>query len=453
MKKVYNVFLPVLKGFLYCFAILQIILGVVYIGTNFGTVPQFQDTEIYLEMAEKFIADEYTGLLYPLLVRLCFGVLGSYYHVPIYLLQMALGFLAVYHFISAFTERKVLAVICSGWINAIPFVLQVHLTVLPYSLVFTFLVLMLQEVVKATVQKRTLSLTEWAVLLCSFTILCQLTRGFMGIGLLFVGWAVLLQLYAVSHRWLTCLVSCFICIGITVCNHAIYYCTENEGYYGRIQSSAEAMFFQRTAAPVLSDKYMLYMPEEISECFTGAELSLYSRYPYKLQTEMGPKLEARYGKERAAEIYLALGTLGVDVAAKDNLKAYVEDTLSYAFPEISFMSLRDGNVKGMTSWNYQQFIQKNPVFAIYYFNISQHLWIAGVVLMAVGAVMRCLHRRGLKEGLGHFRLWLPIVLLMVGYGAFIAIRGAGIYDYKMALLPEACMYIPVCIGLFLQKET
>ena len=57
MKKLVQVFLPVLQGFLVCAAALQIVLGIVYIGKNFMVVPQFRDTAIYLEMAEQFGAD------------------------------------------------------------------------------------------------------------------------------------------------------------------------------------------------------------------------------------------------------------------------------------------------------------------------------------------------------------------------------------------------------------
>ena len=72
MKKLVQVFLPVLQGFLVCAAVLQIVPGIVYIGKNFMAVPQFRDTTIYLEMSERFVVDEYTGILYPLLVVLLF---------------------------------------------------------------------------------------------------------------------------------------------------------------------------------------------------------------------------------------------------------------------------------------------------------------------------------------------------------------------------------------------
>ena len=83
MKKLVQVFLPVLQGFLVCAAVLQIVPGIVYIGKNFMAVPQFRDTTIYLEMSERFVVDEYTGILYPLLVKLCKSICFLPYQIPI----------------------------------------------------------------------------------------------------------------------------------------------------------------------------------------------------------------------------------------------------------------------------------------------------------------------------------------------------------------------------------
>lgn len=447
MKKVFNVFLPIVKGFLYCFALLQIIAGFGYIIHNFGHVPQFRETGIYLQMAELFVADEYTGVLYPLLVTLWVKIFGAYYFVPMYLLQLAAGFYGVYYFVYTFTDRKYFAVLCALWMNTIPIVMQMHLAVLPYSFLFTCLLWMLGIVLGASVQKRVLKFKEWVILLCAFTILCQLTRGYMLIGILFFVWALLLQIYAQKHKVLLLLVTFAICAGIMVCNLAVYYGTEKEGYYGQIRNSVGGMMFQRFSGPVLHEKYMIYMPEEISECFTGLDMELYRRYPYKLQTEMGPILEGRYGTERAEEIFYAMGSLGLEVAAKENLSALTEDVLSYAFPQVAFISLRDGEVKGMTSWNYQQFTRENSVFSIYYFNVCQYLWLVGTVL-----AMLCLIMWYVQKRMWFIRIWLPVVFLLLGTGILQSIRGAGLYDYRQALLAASCMYTPLCLVLALKRQ-
>ena len=118
--------MPVIKGFVLCAVIIQIVLGLIYIGSNFSVVPQFRDTSIYLEMAGEFIPDEYTGLLYPGLVKICSSLGAVPYQIPIYLIQLSLGVFCVYHFVSTWTDRKVVAIVCALWVNTIPFVAQAH---------------------------------------------------------------------------------------------------------------------------------------------------------------------------------------------------------------------------------------------------------------------------------------------------------------------------------------
>ena len=447
MKRVINGFWPVLRGFLWGFVGLQIVLGVYYIGNHFMVVPQFRDTLIYLEMTEQFVMDEYTGLLYPVLVKVCYSLLGEFYFIPIYLLQIIAGLFCVYHFICTFTEKKILAAACSLWLNTIPFVAQVHVSILPHSLALCCMVLMLLEIVKGAVQRRPLMLGEWAVLLCSFTILCQLTRGYIWVGTLFLIWAAGLQFYKSTHKGIMCLITLLICAGIVVCNLAIYHGTERTGFYGRIQNTPQAIFFQRTAGPILSEKYMIYMPEEIETCFTGAELDMFGRYPYKVQNEMGPVLEARYGKERAAEIYVELGLLGLETATKDNLISFAEATISYAMPLMTYGTWRDGQVKGMTSWNYQQFTGQMPVLATAYSNICYKLWLIGLGLSVIILGAMAWKQRRLQV-----RIWLPALCFLGLFGALLALKGAGVYDYKLALLPMMLGYGPICILLLLNKD-
>ncbi len=446
MKKISDMFLPFVKGFMYCFIILQIGMGFYYLVCNFGTVPLYKDTEIYLEMTERFVMDEYTGLLYPGLIRLLYSLLGKYYYIPVYMLQMGAGLFCVYHFVCAFTHKKLIAACLALWLNTIPFVLQLHLSVLPHSLAFTCLILMMLEVMKGTVYTRPLNQIEWAGLFCSFTILCQLTRGYLLIAVPILLWAILLQLYAKTHKALSALIMIFICTGIVMCNMGVYFGTQQQGYYGRIQNNAESMYFQRTAGPILSGKYLSDMPEEVRACFTDGQMDSFGRQPYRIQTEMGPTLEARYGKERAAEIYVALGNLGMEIATKDNVTSFLQDGLRYAFPCITYRNWRDGEIRGATSWNYQQFIEQAPVWSARYFEMSHTLWLVGLCFSILYFCMVVW-----KEKRWYPRIWIPVLVFLLLYGLVLSLRGAGIYDYKWTAFSMAAGYAPLCIVFFAKK--
>ncbi len=435
MKKAMKVLMPVLQGFVLCAMALQIILGVVYIGVNFLNVPQFRDTMIYLEMAEHFVADEYTGLLYPLFIKLCRSIPAVPFQIPIYILQIGLGIYCVYYFIHVWTERRVVSLICSLWINTIPFIAQAHVTVLPHSLAMSCLVLMLIQVLKGSIGRRPLTVLEWAELLCSYMILAQLTRDYMLAGTLFITWAAGLQFYGASKKAVLFMVSILVCVGMFVANAAIYHTTEQIGYYGRIQRSSSSLFFQRFGIETLEGKYLPYMPMEVFETFEDRELNMIGRYPYKVETEFGPVLEAKYGRERADEIYRELGLLGLSVATRDNVLAVAKDGLGYFIPMAVYRTS-----EGATSWNYQQFIKEAPIWSHAYANISHMLWSAGMLAsMTVFAVL-ALYYKKLK-----CNVWLPAVLCMCLFAGVLTLNGAGAYDYKLALLPMILSYAPMSI--------
>ena len=268
MNKFSKFFMPVIKGFVLCAVVIQIVLGAVYIGRNLMVVPQFRDTSIYLEMTEQFIADEYTGLLDPGLVKICSSLGAIPYQIPIYLVQIFLGVFCAYHFVGIWTDRRVTAIVCALWMNTIPFVAQAHVMVLPHSLALSFMLLMFLQVLKGTVRRKPLSFTDWGLLMCSFSILAQLTGEYLWVGALLLLWACILQFYAVGHKVLLFFVSLLISAGILVSNLAIQSGTQTPGYYGRIQNSFASVFFQRVGTPILEGKYLPDMPAEVRACFT-----------------------------------------------------------------------------------------------------------------------------------------------------------------------------------------
>lgn len=439
MKKLIQGCKPVIQGFVLCAMVLQIVLGVAYIGSNFMAVPHFRDTTIYLEMAEEFVADEYTGILYPLLVKLCKSVPFIPYQIFVYSVQIVVGIYAAYHFVHTWTEKRGQALLCAFWLNTIPFVAQAHVTVLPHSLACSFLLLMLLEVVRGTLRRQALNTAEWAVLLCSYTILAQLTQGYLFAGSLLVIWAVFLQLHVRAHKGLLFFVSGFICVGIFVVNLGIGYSTRTPGYYGRIQNTLEARFFQRLGTLTLCDKYLIYMPEEISDCFSGEELDRLGRYPYQIVSDFGPTLEARYGKERANELYWELGLLGVDTATRDNVINIIKDTLSYTFPLGDFMTWQNGGLKGASGWNYQQFTEVRPRLASYYAEVCHFLWVLTFGMSLVACLIR-----GFRQKRFYMHVVLPAAMFWGLYAIGFALGGTDTYDYKQALLPMIMSYMPMC---------
>lgn len=432
-----------IRGFLICAAGLQILLGLVYIGKNSMVVPQFRDTTIYLEMAERFVADEYTGLLYPLLLKACRYISLLPYQVPVYLVQLFAAFGSVFYLVYSWTEKKSFSLFCALWMNTIPFVVQVHMTVLPHSLAMSCMVLMITPLLCGSREQRALRLTEWAELFCGFVLVSQLDRAYLVPGLLMVIWGSFLQLYRKESRVLWFAIGLFIGIGMLVVNLAVYKIVQTPGYYGRMQRSFASAFFQRTGVLTLNNNYMIYMPEEVGDCFEGLELNRIAKYPYQIETVFGPTLEACYGAERAGEIYMELGLLGLKSATKANIRAIAEDAIGYALPLATYVSWQDGTLKGSSSWNYQQFMAQSPKLFVAYARISVYVWLLCFVLSVLTGILCAVVTK--KH---YLRVVCPLLLFIGLYALHFALEGTGVFDYKTALLPMLMSYTPIAFWVY-----
>lgn len=446
MKKFSKFFWSVVKGFVYCAITIQIVLGLIYIGCNFISIPKFQETARYLEMAETLKIDEYTAVLYPLLLRLLSGISFVPFQIPLYTLQILVGLFCAYHFAYTWTEKKTTAWVCSLWINTIPFVAQAHVSVLPHSLAFSFLVLIFLELFKGVKHKEALAMTDFTIVLCSYTLLVQLGRAYFMPATLLLLWTAFLQLYQKENKLLLFSVTILISLGVFVSNAAIYQTIQTPGANGRIQHSLESILFQRLGMSTMTDRFIIYMPEEIDECFTGEELEEFARYPYRLQEEFGPVLEERYGKQYANELYWKMALLGFGNATKDNLLDIAEDTLQYAFPAAMYYTWRDGDVKGLTGWNYQQFLEQAPQLSAVYVKISQFFWLLGFGASVIAALLLMVYRRNLLA-----RFWMPVGAYIMINALYFAMQGANVYDYKLALFPLALSYAGI-LCMFLRTN-
>lgn len=450
MKKVLNVLLPIIKGFTFCAIVLQIILGALYIASNIMTVPAYWETIIYTEIAEQFVLDEYMTYLYPMLIKVCSMLPILNYQVLIYVLQIAVGLFCVYKVATGWTDNKKAAVVCALWVNTLPFIAQAHVTLLPYSFVWALMAVMVSFVAKATYEKEALSFVEWFHLLLGFTLVAQLDKSYLIVTSLLLVWAIGLQIYRTNKIILSMLISVIMFASVLACNLGIYQITQTDGYYGRMQRSVEAALFQRVGMSIMTEDLIYYMPEEVKESFGGKELETFKKYPYQLQRNFGPTLEARYGKERANEIYLELGLLGFDNATKESVYAIVTDMLNYAFPMGMYKTWRSADDMGATSWNYQQFVAKAPELSTFYIHASQLIWEIGFLLSIIAGILSfsANHKNSIRVG-------LMLIGYMLIFGLFFALRGTGIYDYKISLLPLTIGCVPICWTCihYLTKQT
>ena len=139
MQKAAGYVCVILKGILFIGISIQTILGIVWMCCNFANIPSFGDSLFYFQVSETLKCDEYTGILYPLILRLT----GAHQSI-VYLLQLAAACGAADRFLRSFGRMK------KGWriwgclgLLTMPVVMQCHMALLPCSFVSSLMLLAL----------------------------------------------------------------------------------------------------------------------------------------------------------------------------------------------------------------------------------------------------------------------------------------------------------------------
>ncbi|MGN1147015.1 MAG: hypothetical protein ACI4TB_01250, partial [Lachnospiraceae bacterium] len=131
-----------IKGLLLIGMSVQIVLGMIWMGANLFSVQNFAETAEYVEMSRTFLLDEYVGILYPLLLRLC------PIYTLVYVIQLLTAFVAgcVFCCYSGLGEERLFSgknIFGALYLLTIPFTMQLHMAILPQSLIYSLFLLQL----------------------------------------------------------------------------------------------------------------------------------------------------------------------------------------------------------------------------------------------------------------------------------------------------------------------
>ena len=298
-------FRNLIKYFFYIAVFAQIVSGTVYLVCNFTDFVVYPETEEMVHVARGLLFDEYTGVLYPLFIRLCLIIqsfLGIGYYLVVHTVQLILAVLGVIYFVKNFYTGKKLW-IATAYIISFPMFLQTVLMVSPYFFKTFFCLIMAGAMVR--LYKGNGRIREWlfffgAYLLSALNVTDDL---YLWIGPI----AVFCVAYIVRYRkcvgWkkglcLMLVVGLVFSSGIFLLN-----ATVEPGVRGRMQRTVSSVLFQRTLWPDLIVKYN-FMPREIRNYITHQAAIESDSCAEKIIYAIGSNVDREVGFEKANELYM-----------------------------------------------------------------------------------------------------------------------------------------------------
>ncbi len=359
--------------------IVQIILGIVWLIGNVGRVPDFQITGELLDISKSMVTDEYIGIAYPFLIRmarLVEKISPLPYYIPLYVLQLGVGFGTLYKVLDGRRHRVLLAL----GVMTIPVVSQFFAAVTPEALASSMLLLCIYYHWEEDWVKGGFFWLLGGLLIPEY---------FLFGGLVFlVEWAHCLlvrggQRKASAIKGLAVLLTVCLLAGI------VWSLTVEEGSRGRMNRGVAAMALHRFVWPNFAASLDFWQPEA-RDLFDLEEMTEFSRIPETVLTKFGPVVERTYGIRKAHNIYWDMAKSMLRVRTTEIATDMAGDLLQYSVPLAALLFNRLGIGVTYDSWNYGLMSERMPRWTNYFVSFAG---LAFMTVLLLGGLSLLLSRK------------------------------------------------------------
>lgn len=431
----------------------QILLGVCWTGLNFFSLQQFSETAELIDISGTLRPDEYTGILYPLLIRLAMLLERGFslqYFFWLYLLQLAAAFFAGCLFVSGSglggkKQYGGAVLLGAGYLTTVPQLLQLHMAVLPQSLVFSLFLTQLGMVLAQLRKKNHYKIRD-------FMICCVL---WVGMGLLqpdylWLGGVPVVFLIIIScirnekSRKLLGMAAAVVLAVLLI--SGVNSMTQEAGSRGKIQRTLGAAMVSRLAWPHFEDNYYFW-PEEVKQVMSPLEGREISRYADNVKRILGPKFEEAFGKEQADAYYWEMALRCFSDRTKEVLPKIGEDFTAYLFVPFATGKQLSGGGLSYAGWNFDRMWEKSRVLTSLFVRYGTYSFLVGIIFAGIYLIIHSFGRDKAFPGKGsekkeRLSLWIFVLcaLCILTQAVWYTMSGAGMMDYKNVPVIMALWY-------------
>ena len=426
----------------------QILTGCLWALLNCNVLQPFPDTAELVKLSGTLRLKDDTGIIYPSLLILIRALFANgpvkFYHV-MYLLQIVLGFAAWYVFAKNVLkfDSKYKKVFFALAAVTNPFAMQVHLAVLEYSFISSFVCLLVSYQVgfmrewmsqdgKCGLEKalRDMSVTSL------FWLASALTRKeFILIGCIpvlallitIVKKLVRIKTKPIDIIWPVVVALAF--AGIICMGDSLF----REG--GRLSASGTIkrdLYYRVAWSENFRDRY--HWPEYLTSFTDEPMMTHIMNDPGLVRSEFTEYVTERYGEDETSDLFYGWFKISFAGNKKQIVKETLSDIAGYIFaPAKTESILRGSEFPGFAAGNYDVMKQHNPRLTKFYLRAFSVLYSAAVLLCMVIAVLRRKKPAGLK-------IYLPALIIIIATAVCYSFQGCNVYDHRKVVF-TTCMWI------------
>ncbi len=415
---------------------IQILMGVFWMFGSFTGVLQFGESDFYVEVSKTLLCDEYTGILYPVLLlfaRAAEGLLSIPFFGVMYVLQLGFAGYAAHRFFQSIHKTGRFWDVWSSMVMlTVPMAMQCHMAILPHSLTSSCIFLELSFVFEA-VRQGQLKAPQLLKTAAFWLMAALLMPEYLYLGAVPV---IFFLLYSAVRLWKREKIS-IVYNFILVCAFAgliLGACSlsQVEGSYGKMHKSIPSALVCRMAWTCLGETYA-YWPEDIKTCMDGEKITACITYADNMARVFGPTVELSVGKERAEELYREVAEAAWQVYCQRVKREILLDAAAYTVsPAALQLQLMGRAYESYSARNYEIMREKLPRLTKYYVNFNSWFFVAGLILTAAGQVIYMFLAFSRKNKITMRSISCVFCCLFLGAGlvGWYTMQGAGIMDYK-----------------------
>ncbi len=436
----------VLQITIYIWMVIQVLMGAGWIVRNLGKLPDFHESKEILTMSATLCVDEYTGYLYPLVMRI-FTTIAKWINIPaysmVYILQLLVAYLAYEYFFKqvVFVDSRKKGIyrrripIYVLFVLSIPTIIQVHMSVLSYSLASSLYIVLLARILVACRGENLLkvkNLISMGLLWILSTQFCVDYVWICGISVIF---GVLVYMH--THKCFCWRSVLMIMISI-LCIGGLNATLQTQGSMGKIQKSPESVLLTRVVWPKFA-QLSSFWGEEVKAQFSDAALMGISTFPEKVIYEFGPQMDKELGYEAANNLYKDMVKKTLEMDTKYVITNILKDGGAYLCPPLTMYLQLHGVGSSYTGWNYGRMKDHSPRLTDLYVEISLNGWIylmiISVVLYILGAFPKEWKPKVRREGAHRSMLLCFLAGLVIN--VYYVMASGHMQDYKKVLVISA----------------
>ena len=420
----------------------QILLGVVWILCNFPSGWTYPESEYYITVADSWVFDEYTGVLYPVLIKgsqMVMSFLGLPFEGLLYLVQIIVAFVCYTAFVilcrwnTGRTSKRLRWAAFGGlYLLTVPLCVQWHLSILPLSLISSLFLLLLGMCIRAAGNEdyRHRDLALWAGIIWALMTLLAPDYWWLGVvPVVFIAFLLFRQngLKGLLRVLMVAVIASVLAVGI---NKAV----QTPGSSGKIQRTLGAAMVSRMVWPNFDTTYFFW-PDEIKAVMTFEEARDISGHADQVQRVFGPLVEETYGKDKADEMYWQMAISCMEIRTKEIVQAIWEDFSAYLFTPWEVKNQLDGSGLSYSGWNYDKMKTDTPKLTRWYMDYGLVSFRVGLIVGLYLAAWKMVRK---FRGTGHpctdsykrSTGYVLLVLCALSQAIWYTMSGGGMMDYR-----------------------